>query len=439
LNHGRVVLAAQSRKMQYHTPHYKYEGYCVYTNTSVAGAWRGYGNTQLTFAREVMLDNIASKLNMDPLQLRMKNHLAKGDRIPGSSDILTSCAIKECVETGEGIKSRIDSEELEMNPGQSDFIKEAWGLAFGMHTSGPSNKSGKSSALILVNDDGSVNLLSGSADIGQGSETALSQIVAETLGISLSDLRVIPLDTHHSPYDTGTFASSQAYVAGNAALAAAENVCQKISSALATIYEINNGQVQFKEGVFIIQKDDETTSLSFKDAVSKISFGAKGSVIIGSADYKAKTNPPPFVACWVKVAYDGLTGSIEIRHIVETVDVGTALNPDIVTGQIHGGIGMGFGTAVMEHIEMDRRIKGPLTNDLLNYKIPTALDMPEIHSAIVESFEPTGPFGAKSVGELSVIPVAPAIINGIRRATGDDVKTLPVIKRYGIRRSKECK
>ena len=178
--------------------------------------------------------------------------------------------------------------------------------------------------------------------------------------------------------------------------------------------------------------------MSFKDAVSKISFGAKGSVIIGSADYKPKTSPPPFAVCWAKVVYDESTGSIEIRHIIETVDVGTVVNQDIVTGQIHGGIGMGFGTAVIEHIEMNRRANGPLTNDLLNYKIPTTLDMPEIHSSIVESFEPTGPFGAKSVGELPVIPVAPAIINAVRRATGDNIKALPVIKRYGIRRIREC-
>jgi CO/xanthine dehydrogenase Mo-binding subunit len=220
-SHSPVVLAAQSRKLQYRCAHYKYEGHCVYTNTIVAGAWRGYGNPQITFAREVLFDRIARTLGMDPVAFRLKNHLGVGDRITASPIVLHSCAIAECVREGERLKREID---LKDGSREGEGGKGSWGVAFAMHTSGPSNNSGMSSSVILANDDGSVQLLSGSADIGQGSETTLSQIAAESLGISLKDVTVSPLDTLHSPYDTGTFASSQTYVGGQAVLEAAKEL-----------------------------------------------------------------------------------------------------------------------------------------------------------------------------------------------------------------------
>jgi len=430
--HGPIVLAAQSKKLPYRISHYQYEGNCVYTNAPVAGAMRGYGNPQISFAREVLFDRIARRLKMDPLEFRLKNHIHPGDRVPGSPLELKSCAIRECIEAGEKIRKEIDDRKTSDITNPDSDIVESWGVALGMHTSGPSNNTGMSSAAILVNDDGSANLLTGSADMGQGSETALSQIAAEVLGIELNDVTVTSADTLYTPFEMGTFASSQAYVAGNAVYAAAEDVVENVKTALMKYYEIGPEATVWKDGLFKIATSEEKISLSFKEAIAKITFIENGTIIIGRSSFMAEHSPPPFAVCWAKVAFDKLTRSIQIQHIIQVVDVGKPLNPDIITGQIEGGIMMGLGYALMEQVAIDKRASKPSTNDLLAYRIPSSMDMPEIHTHIATSFEPTGPFGAKSVGEMTTVPVAPAIVNAVAAASGDDISSLPLTKYYNI-------
>ena len=432
--HSPIVLAAQTRKFQYRIPHYLYEGYGVYTNGPVAGAMRGYGNPQLTFARERMMDRIARELNLDPIQFRMMNHLEIGETIPAHTFPLRSCAIKECVEGGEEIRRRIDEREGDRKKREGET--EAWGVAFACHTSGPSNNDGQSSCLILVNDDGSLNLSIGSADIGQGCETTFSQIVAEELGIDLEAVAVTAADTLHVPYDTGTFASGQIYVGGNAVYQAAQDIQERIRAALADHYRLDSGQVRCEKGRFtMIPKEGEEISHSFREAVAKISFGRKGATIIGRSSFKAVESPLPFAVCWARVAVDKAAKTVEVRHIIEAVDVGTAINPEIVKGQVEGGISMGLGFAMMEQIEFDRRAEKPSSSDLLHYRIPTALDMPQIHVYIAEgSYEPTGPFGAKSVGELPAVPVAAAIANAVSKATGEEIDSLPLSNNFVFKR-----
>ncbi|MBW1799332.1 MAG: molybdopterin-dependent oxidoreductase, partial [Deltaproteobacteria bacterium] len=267
----------------------------------------------------------------------------------------------------------------------------------------------------------------------QGSETALSQIVAEMLGISLEDVTVTAADTLYSPYETGSYASSQAYVAGNAVHAAAEDIIDKVKTELSTIYDVPPQQIEWKQGVFSFETTGDSVRLNFREAIEKMTFSQTGKVMIGRSSFKPHRSPPPFAACWAKIAYDALTRSIEIRHIIETVDVGTALNSDIVTGQIEGGIIMGLGYALMEQLEIDKRTSKPATNDLLTYKIPAALDLAEIHTYIATSFEPTGPLGAKSVGEMTTIPIAGAVVNAVVAATGMDVVSLPLTKHFNIK------
>jgi CO/xanthine dehydrogenase Mo-binding subunit len=428
--HSPIVLAAQSRKVPYRVPHYRYLGYCVYTDYPVAGAMRGYGNPQLSFAREVLLDRAARRLKMDPVGIRMKNRIHNGDTVSGSPLVLQSCAIKECIEAGEAIRNRIDRAEKENT--EEDARVQKWGMALAMHTSGASNNTGMSSAVILIHYDGSATLLTGSADMGQGSETALSQIVAEVLGIPLNDVRVTAADTRHTPYETGSFASSQAYVAGHAVNAAAMDVIDQIRVAMGTRYGLETGAIAFENRRFRFRTDKKSVSMSFKEAVKKIHFGETGTVVTGSASFKASHSAPPFAACWAKVAFDPLTNRIEVRHVIEVADVGTPINRDIVTGQLEGGVAMGLGYALMEDLEMDRKLSKPLTNDLLACKIPSVMDMPEIHTHIVESYEPSGPLGAKSVGEMTVIPVAPAIVNAVVAATGKDINRLPLSKYFNI-------
>ncbi len=427
--HGPIIAAAQSRKFQYRIPHYRYHGTCVYTNGPVAGAMRGYGNPQLTFARERMMDEIAKALNMDPVDFRLKNHLEIGERIPTSPIILQSCAVPECVKEGEKIRKEIEAKEAnrENSPGEV----EAWGVAFSCHTSGPSNAEGLSSCLVLLNDDGSVNLMTGSADIGQGSETTLSQIVAEELGIPLGDVRVVAADTAHTPYDSGTYASSQIYVAGNAALRAARDLKGNLQKALSGRLKTPPEKIRFEKGRVILPAEGGEVNLSFREAAAKVTFGGNGAIIMGQSSYKAEDSPLPFAVCWAKVAVDLAVRAVRVRHIIQAVDVGTPINPEVVRGQVEGGVSMGLGYALMEQIEFDPRAQKAPSTDLLHYKIPTSLDMPGIHVYIAqESWEPTGPFGAKSVGELPAVPVAAAIANAVAKAVGEDITALPLSRTF---------
>ncbi|KUO74201.1 MAG: hypothetical protein APF77_21040 [Clostridia bacterium BRH_c25] len=431
--HGPTVVAAGSRKINYRIPNYLFEGYCVYSNSPVSGAVRGYGNPQMTFAREVMLNTIAKKLNMDPIEFKMKNHVEIGDKLPAATASLLSCATEECLKGGEEIRRKIDEEESKNRTENDPNIKEAWGTAFCCHTSGPSSKEGMSSSVILINDDGTANLLIGSADIGQGSETILSQIAAEGLGIDLKDIAVTAADTKFTPYDTGTFASSQTYVGGNAVFLAVKDAIEKITKALARLYEVGAEKIIFDKGRFVISYIEGNKELTLKEAMSKITFGQKGTIITGSSSYKAVEAPPPFAVCWAKVSVDMITGSVHLKHIIEAVDVGKAINPKLVEGQVQGGISMGIGYAMMEQIEIDKKTKKVLSSDLLHYKVPLTLDMPDIHVYVADGYEPTGPFGAKSVGELSTVPVAAAIAIAISNATGEEIKRIPITHSYIVK------
>ncbi|WZL72924.1 molybdopterin-dependent oxidoreductase [Clostridiaceae bacterium 35-E11] len=425
-SHGPTVMAAASRKLQYCVENYLYEGYCVLTNAPVAGAMRGYGNPQVTFAREVLLNRIAKKLNIDPVELRLLNHIQVGDKFPAATSPILSCEIKDCVRGAEEIKQIIDKKEKTDRKQKNKNLVEAWGVAFGCHTSGPSSKEGMSSCVILANDDGTVNLMTGSADIGQGSETALSQVVAEELGIHMKDVTIVAADTGKTPYDTGTFASSQMYVSGNAVHRAAVDLVNNLKLALEKKYQVDPHQISWQRGRYSICTEQDQKILSFKDSVRDVSFGVKGIVLIGSASFKAQESPPPFAVCWAKVAVDLSTYTAEVKHIIEAVDVGTAVNPEVVTGQVEGGIGMGFGYAMMEQIEINGRANKPISSDLLHYKLPLSTDMPQTHVYIAKGYEPTGPLGAKSVGELATVPIAPAIINAISNATGEEINALPL-------------
>jgi len=424
--HSPTVVAAASRKLQYNVPNYMFEGYTVLTNNVIAGAFRGYGNAQLTLGREILLNKIARELKIDPIEFRLKNHVKVGEKFPAATSSVTSCEIEKCAKKCLEIKNEIDAEEGLIN---NHNIKQAWGIAFSCHGSGPSNKDGMSSAVILTNDDGSINLMIGSADIGQGSETILSQIAAEVLGIEFEKVNVIAADTNITPYDTGTFGSSQTYVSGNAVVKASKNVIQNLIKALKHYYD--GAEVIYKDKKYYINSTNE--EFTFEQALKKVSSGMKGNVIIGSSSFKAQESPNPFAVCFAKVEYERKTNSIKLKHIIEAVDVGTAINPQLVEGQIEGGVAQGLGYALTERIEHNKIAQKTTSADLLTYKIPLMGDMPQIHSYIVESYEPTGPIGAKSVGELATVPVAPAIVDAVVNATGQEINKLPLSDLFMIK------
>jgi CO/xanthine dehydrogenase Mo-binding subunit len=309
---------------------------------------------------------------------------------------------------------------------QSGSARRSWGVSFGSHASGIAERD-QGAAAVLVNDDGTVNLLVGSPDIGQGSDTILAQIVAEELGLESTQVVTVSADTDHVPYDTGTFASRQAYVTGNAVLLASRDVRQSLAERLAVIYGVAKEAVVFADKEYVLQTPaGEEVHLSFTDAVKKASFGATGHVFIGRASFKPATSPPPYAVCLAQVEVDDYTGRVKVPHIIMAVDVGFALNPDIVEGQVHGGASMGAGFALCEAIRPDRKRNKTLESDLLYYKTLFTVDSPDIHVYIAEGYEPSGPYGAKSVGELPTVPVAAAIIHALYNATGVWVRDLPL-------------
>lgn len=418
--HGPTVLCAGARKFQYAIPHYYFDGKCILTNHATAGAFRGYGNMQLAFAREVMIDRLAQKLGIDPVELRLKNHVKVGGHFPGADLPVTSCEIEECVRLC--LTKRREIDELE-GIVSNDDIEQAWGVAFACHGSGPSSKEGLSSAVVNVNSDGSVELLVGSADIGQGSETMLSQIAAETLGIPLDEVSITAADTKITPYDTGTFGSSQTFICGNAVRRACLDVFESIKRLLEKIF---NESVSHEDGVFLVNGE----KLDFRSAVKLALFHQHGGVITGRGCYKADACPNPFSVCMVKAEYHKKINAIRLLHIIESVDVGTPINPLTVEGQIEGGVAQGVGYTLMEQIEINNIAQKPVSTDLLHYKIPLASDLPRVHAFIAEGYEPAGPCGAKSVGELSTVPVAPAIVNAVSRASGREISRLPLCEEF---------
>jgi len=431
---GPIVLAAMSRKMQYKVPHYLFEGFCVYTNAPVAGAMRGYGNPQINFARETILNEICEKKGWDPIDFRLKNHLQVGDRIPSLDYTVQSCKIEECAQKANNIMNILEKEYCSKDTKifNNTAIKRAWGISFGSHSSGISGRD-QAAAVVLVNDDGTVKLLVGSPDIGQGSDTILAQIVAEELGLKTTQMvTTVSADTEYVPYDTGTFSSRQAYVGGNAVLKAAQDCKNTIMEQLSLLYGVEAKKVYFVDGKYVVNTPRGEECLDFAEVIRKASFGIGGRVFIGRADYKPSTSPPPFAVCIAEVEVNLDSGEIKVPNVIMAVDSGTILNPGIVEGQVQGGVSMGVGYALYESMRIDHKFKRPLESDLLFYKVQFAVDSPHIHVCLVDSYEPTGPYGAKSVGELPTVPVAAAIVHGVYKATGYWVRELPVIRNLKI-------
>ena len=425
--HTPTVVAAAARKCQYLVPNYFFDGYSVYTDHITGGAFRGYGNSQLTFGREILMDRLARKLNMDPVEFRLKNHVQVGNCFPCASIPVSSNGIAACAERCREIQREIDEKEPLID---NEDIRTAWGISFSCHGSGPSSKEGLSSAVIMLNDDATVQLLVGSCDIGQGSETMESQLCAEMLGIPLEDVHITAADTRFTPYDTGTFGSSQTFICGNAIKLACADFIRRMVEQLGSIYP--GHEVAYEDKKYLIRGGDTELSMTFKEAAAKVMFDPKGCVITGSGTYKAQACPNPFSVCFAKAEYHKKLNAVRLLHVIEVVDVGTPINRLTVQGQLEGGIAQGIGYALFEVLEVDKRSKRPFTTDLLHYRICEMGDMPSLHVDMVDSYDPYGACGAKSVGELATVPVAPAIVNAVAHASGRELNHIPLCDTFVI-------
>ena len=427
--HGPTVCAAAARKFQYRVDNYLFHGETVFTDHVTAGAFRGYGNTQLTFAREIAMDELAEKLGTDPVELRLKNHIKAGESFPAAALPVTSCAIEDCVVRARKLQRMVDEKEGPLIDNEEK--RQAWGYSFACHGSGASNLDGLSSAVIMMNDDGTVQLLVGSCDIGQGSETMEAQICAETLGIELKDVHIFAADTRFTPYDSGTFGSSQAFLCGNAIVNACRDLKEKYLDGLQAVFPERKVE-ELPGNRYLVQDQGADRVVSFKEGARLIMFSPNGRVIIGTGYYKALASPNPFAVCFVKAEYYKKLNAIRLLDIIEVADVGTPINRMTLEGQLQGGILQSMGYALYEKIEILPKLKKPVSTDLLHYRFAEMDDMPDIYVDLADGYEPTGPHGAKSVGELSTVPGAPAIVNAVSRACGRRIRKIPLCDEFII-------
>lgn len=395
----------------------RFKGHVVYTNKMPAGAFRGYGASQGCFAVESTINVLASKLNIDPTEIRLKNIVKEGETSFAYDKTLNSVDLERCIQKGKELikwDEKYPCKKLENGKVRSV------GMSLTMQGSGIAGID-TASAEIKLNDDGNYTLLVGSTDMGTGSDTILAQMACEILETTMDKITVIAADTDVVPYDPGSYASSTTYVTGMAVVKASTELREKIIKVGAERLNIDKEYVEFDgERVFT---DSEDISL-FEIAVD-FTVGPQKNQLIGYASHGSPVSPPPFIAGFVETEIDEETGKVEIIDYVAVVDCGTVINKNLARIQVEGGIVQGIGMAMFEEVrytdsgQMD-------TNTFMQYKMPARCDVGNIIVDFVETHEPTGPFGAKSVGEVVLNTPLPAIQESVFNGTGVRINTLPI-------------
>ena len=391
----------------------------VYTNTMAAGAYRGYGATQGIFALESSVNELAESLGIDPTQIREKNMLREGMKMPAYyGETANACALDRCMARCRELFGWEEKYPVrEMGDGK---VRTA-GVAMAMQGSCISNVD-VGSATVKLADDGTFNLIIGAADMGTGCDTILAQMVAECMDCSVDDVAVFGADTDASPYDSGSYASSTTYVTGKAVELACEELKKKLCAIAAGMLGCEPEETVFEDGcVRKINTDERVTlaQISVKDQV------ANDIAAVATASHSSPVSPPPYMVGMVEIELDRYTGEVKILDYVAVVDCGIAINPALARIQAEGGIVQGIGHTLFENITYDETGK-PVESNFMQYKIPPRLDMGHLQVAIENSYEPTGPFGAKSIGEIVINTPAPAIAHAIYRATGVWHRELPI-------------
>ena len=422
-SHGLTVMSNTGSKtlpLYNKAPHVRFDGKAVYTTLPVSGAYRGYGGTQGSYPLETAMDQVAERLGIDPVDLRLRNHIRTGESSPifeelgegrkGAPQIITSCALDACLRVGV---ERFEWVRKRAEPRGNGSVRHGVGMSVHMQGSGIPLVD-MAAATVVMNDDGSFNLLVGATDLGTGSDTVLAQIAAEVLGVPLSHMTVVSSDTDLTPFDTGAYASSTTYVSGWAVQRAAQQVADTIITVAAAMLDTDPAELVLSDGRVASPAGD---SVDLAAIGHRSYYGPDPSQIAATASFVPESSAPPFMAAFAEVAVDVETGAIRIVDFVAAVDCGTAINPRLAEGQVEGAIANGIGYALTEQMEFTRlgRMKNP---DLARYKIPGTMDLPPIRVFLVESYEPTGPMGAKSVAEIGINGPLPAIANAVYNAVG---------------------
>ena len=391
----------------------------VYTNTMAAGAYRGYGATQGIFALETSVNELAEKLGIDPTVIREKNMLREGMKMPAYyGETANACALDKCLAR---CKELFHWDEKYPVRDMGNGKVRAAGVAMAMQGSCISNVD-VGSATVKLADDGSFNLIIGAADMGTGCDTILAQMVAECMDCSVDDVAVFGADTDASPYDSGSYASSTTYITGKAVEMACAKLKTQLCGIAAGMLGCSTEEVVFENGrvkQINTEKSVSLAEISVKDQVNN------DIAAVATASHSSPVSPPPYMVGMVEIELDKDTGEVKILDYVAVVDCGITINPALARIQTEGGIVQGIGHTLFENITYDRNGR-PIESSFLQYKVPTRLDMGHLRVEFENSYEPTGPFGAKSIGEIVINTPAPAIAHAIYRATGVWHRELPI-------------
>lgn len=393
----------------------------VYTNTMAAGAYRGYGATQGCFAMESAVNELAAELGMDPAQLRLKNLPQQGMNMPAYyNEPLSSSCLPQCIQRG---MEMIGWAEKYPSVRVDDRHVRGVGMAITMQGSGISAVD-TATATIKLNDDGFYTLMIGATDMGTGCDTILAQMAAEVLECPMEWITVAPIDTDYSPFDTGSYASSTTYVTGTAVVKACTELVEKITNEGARRLGIHPERARF-DGQVVYDHTNPDTRITLSKLGQDSVVGPGSQWLTATASHCSPTSPPPLMAGFAEVEADLETGEVKVVDYVGVVDCGTVVNKNLARIQAEGGIAQGIGMALFEDVCYDGR--GMMANNsFMQYKIPSRTDLPQIRVAFEESYEPNGPFGAKSIGEVVINTPAPAVAAAVRNATGVQVRDLPI-------------
>lgn len=444
-SYGPTVLAAAIMRifMVYKLQHFRGSGYRVYTNTPISGAMRGFGGVQSGFAIESHIDMLAEGIGMDPVAFRLKN-ITCPNMTTVNKMVLTTNGLRECIEAATnraGWKEKY---------GKQRDIRRGIGIGIAADVMGSKMYKSHESAgsIVKVEEDCSVYLFTGAADCGQGSNTALSQIACQELGVSYSRIKCKSGDTEITPFDTGSFASRVTFISGNATILAARDAKIQILNVIAQECKLDLKDLDIKAEE-VINTSTGKKLMSFEKAVELSYSFNYGKQIIGRGSYNPKTTPIDFrtgegnvsgsygfEAQIAEVEVDTETGEVELLKLYDAHDIGKAINPQSVEGQIEGSLVMGIGYTFLENLHFNKKGK-PANGNFATYRLPRTMGLPLMESILIETNDPEGPFGAKGMGEASLLPTSAAIANAIYDAVGVRIKELPITPDKIIKALKE--
>lgn len=427
-SHGHAIVANAIngfRHLYQDEKGLKADASTVFTNLPTAGAMRGYGIPQMNFACESHMQDIAEALHLDPIAFRLTNAMPEGYKDPLTGITCYTSGLRECIEKG---KVAIDFDtKYQAYKEQKGRKRKGVGMAIFSYKTGvyPISLETASCRMVL-NQDGSVGLQMGATEIGQGADTVFTQMASETLGITPDRIHILSTqDTDVTPFDTGAYASRQTYVSGAAVKQTAILFKLKILDYASGLLKQSITTLDLQDNCIINTQSGEVLSALEPIAMEAFYSLSQCTHITAESSFQCKDNTFALGACFAEIEVDIPTAKVKVLNIINVHDSGTLINPSLAEAQVHGGMSMGLGYALSEQLLFDKNAR-PLNGNLLDYKLPTSMDTPDLQAAFVETIDPSGPYGNKALGEPPAIPVGAAIRNAILNATGVAIHTLPM-------------